>query len=105
MNKEYCLYLEDIQHTGHHGPEGESKVGDKYDRRRNTYCRLIPTRNFIKGESIGILYYETIEEYKKLLTAHNICTTPFVSYSEDDDYVILRTMNSIYRFKKILMDQ
>ncbi len=99
MNEEYVLFLEDILHTGNHGPEGESKVGDKYDRRRNTYCHLIP-EDPSPGESVQILHYYDPEDMERQLPVNCTFTTPFVSMTEDNDYVYLRTVNSIYKFKK-----
>ncbi len=99
MNKEIRLYLEEILHTGHHGPEGERKVGEKYDNRRNTYCRLLP-ENPQRGESVTILHYDDIESWKSLSPVFCTFTTPFDCLTEEEKYIVMRTLNSIYRFRK-----
>ena len=99
MNKETILYLEEILHTGHHGPEGERKVGEKYDKRRNTYCRLIP-ENPQFGESVTILHYNDPEDWHSLPPVFCTFTTPFEYITEEDKYIVMRTLNSIYRFRK-----
>lgn len=103
-NIKFALFLEDILHTGNHGPEDKSKVGEKYDRRRDTYCRIDPISPIHK-DSVTIVHYSNLEDWKNFDTDFYTFTTPLVSLDEEKDYVILRTINSVYRFKKVFLDQ
>lgn len=89
--------IEDIRHTGHHGEKGTSKIGEKYDRRRGhkiyLYAPLEQYEQF-KGESIMLMDGDSEDE------DWFIMTTPLVEIREQDVYVELETLNSIYILRR-----
>lgn len=78
----------DILHTGHHGPAGVSKEGEKYAARRNRVFSLDMT---------------TLEEGNTLTFFPVIkWTTPFEKYWVDElNYHHILTLNSEYILEEI----
>lgn len=95
-NKEYFI-IEDIKHTGHHGPKGESKRGCKYDYRRGHKIYLFsPLSKYEKYKDCSIRLMDGELEGNQRF----IRTTAFVELRENDDVVELETLNSIYVLKR-----
>lgn len=99
--------IEDILHTGNHGPEYESKVGEKYDRRRGKVLLLDMYSLETINNSLE-LYLFDIYEFNEAssgrldeLIGKVVITTPFKSLYVSGDYTMLRTLNSIYKLKEI----
>ena len=84
MRKRYKII--DILHTGHHGKEGESKVGEKYDRRR--------------GRDFSI----DLDEYNPgdtLILFPVVYTTPYEKSWSDDEFTYIKTLNSVYVVREL----
>lgn len=84
------------------GPYKESKVGQKYDFRRN--------RNYIIDE-YPVKYADTdlkskylchVDEYGRVLPT-GVITTPCIREYNEDGYHWLETENSFYKFEKVDM--
>ena len=94
----------DILHTGHHGPEGQSKVGAKYDRRRGKVA-FVNVENFVPGNGL-VLHLFDKEDYENLsnlvvLTTNALYTTVFENFYESEGFSYLKTMNSLYKLKRL----
>lgn len=97
-NKERIYFIiEDIKHTGHHGPKGESKVGYKYDYRRGHRIFLFaPLLQYQQAKGSSILLMDGEADGEQWF----IVTTPFVELRENEYYVELETLNSVYVLRK-----
>ena len=99
--------IKDILHTGHHGNEFESKIGEKYDRHRNKLL-LLNMDSLIQDRSLRLQIFN-IDEYNDIVNgrisesnSHNtIYTTAFERIYEDKGYSMLRTLNSIYKLEEV----
>lgn len=94
----------DILHTGHHGKENESKVGEKYDERRKKIA-FIDVNTIVPGFSIYFILINK-EDFEKLdkineLEVDTLITTRFENVYEKNGYTYLRTLNSIYKLKYV----
>ena len=82
------LKILDIKHTGHHGEYGTSKVGAKYDERRNKEFDFSES-DFIKGARL-MFFLENHEH-------GGIITTAFKEKRMiSEDIMEIETLNSIY---------
>ncbi len=95
----------DILHTGYHGKEFESKVGEKYDNRRGKI--MILDENSLKP-GFGLRYElfdeeeakKVNDEHAEEITCSCIYTTNFEKMYEENGFTMLRTLNSIYKLEK-----
>lgn len=94
------LFLEDILHTGHHGPEGESKVGEKYDKRRG-HVTMFYEDGLCDRMSVTLLHFTWDEEDGCYYLCRRTHTTPFEVLYTENGYTMLRTLNSIYKFREL----
>ncbi len=92
----------DILHTGHHGPEGMSKEGAKYDGRKDKVL-LLEMDLINRGRGIILHLYD--KSFFQILDrgiepderqAMDIYTTNFEKMYEENGKLMLRTLNSIY---------
>lgn len=77
----------DILHTGHHGPFGKSKTGEKYDRRRGKVFSL-DMDSLRVGESLC---------FPPII----VWTTPFEKFFYADGYYHIVTLNSEYIVEEV----
>jgi len=94
----------DILHTGHHGVEFESKVGKKYDIRRNKIA-LINMDEVIPGKMVTFILFDknefkNIDDSNHYIANEPLYTTSFEKIYEKDEFTYFRTLNSIYKLKK-----
>ena len=99
--------IEDILHTGHHGPEDESKVGAKYDDRRGKMF-VLDTSELEVGEPAVFKLYnkkdiDDSDNNSAVLDIpyQHLYTTIFEKIYEEDGYTMFRTLNSIYKLKDL----
>lgn len=88
MTKNYKII--DIQHSGNKAEKGLPKVGDKYDRRRGQ----VVTIDFDEYEPGNILVFNQD-------TRAFLYTTPFVGITNDEHYIYVETVNSIYVLEEV----
>ena len=98
--------IEDILHTGNHGMAYESKVGEKYNRRRKLLLLDMSKLNTV-NESLEFNLFDIYEFNEAVngrldeLVRKVLVTTPFKSLYTSGDYTMLQTLNSIYKLKEI----
>lgn len=92
------FFVVDILHTGKDGKEFESKVGVKYERRKNKVL-ILDIDDLIKGQNLNLTVYEEVEEENKTkkIEGYSLLTTAFEKIYEENGYIYLRTLNSIYQ--------
>lgn len=94
----------DILHTGHHGKEFESKVGKKYEVRKNRIL-ILNLDDLEKDHGLVLNLFGNLETNKETnpepVNVFQVYTTPFEELYEKDNFVYLRTLNSIYKLKKL----
>lgn len=99
--------IEDILHTGNHGTAYESKVGEKYNRRRGKLLLLDINKLNTVNECLEFNLFDIYEFNEAIngqldeLVRKVLITTPFKSLYTSGDYTMLRTLNSIYKLKEI----
>ena len=102
----YQLFeIDDILHTGHHGVEYESKVGKKYDIRRNKIA-LVNMDEAIPGKMVTFTLFDknefkNIDDSNHYISNEPLYTTSFEKIYVKNEFTYFRTLNSIYKFKKI----
>ncbi|MGN0438044.1 MAG: hypothetical protein ACI4F4_05920 [Lachnospiraceae bacterium] len=93
--------IEDIRHTGHHGPKGESKEGHKYDYRRGHRIYLYgPLSQYEQYKDCSIALMDGEFEGERWF----VLTTPFVELRDNNDIVEFETLNSVYILRRINED-
>lgn len=102
--------LTDILHTGNHGAAGESKQGAKYDERRGKTIYINPSDLRVGRGAVLIVLVgdepcsEVIYNVEGLRW-YCLHTTPYVDAVNKDGYVMLRTINSVYKLKPVNFDE
>ncbi len=98
------FYVVDILHTGHHGKEMESKVGEKYDRRRNKIL-LLDMDSLRLNHTIVLNLFDEDEFEDKTdadcISVDKVYTTAYEKMYKENDLIYLRTLNSIYVLEEL----
>lgn len=107
--------LTDILHTGNHGAAGESKQGAKYDERRGKTIYINPSDLrvgrgavlivLVRDEPCSEVTYSEVLYNVEGLRWYCLHTTPYVDTINKDGYVMLRTINSVYKLKPVNFDE
>lgn len=94
----------DIYHTGNSGEEFERKVGLKYDMRRDKLVKLDIHKLYIGSQAI-LTMLDKDEAFNKEAKGRLLVTTELEKIYREDDYLFLRTLNSIYKLEEYINDK
>lgn len=89
MKKIYTII--DIQHSGNTGMRGMSKVGHKYEARKNKKYK-VKLDEYSLGDTVILVPCDD--------KSHSIFTTPLVDFETNGEYTYMETVNSIYVLKE-----
>ena len=93
MGGDNMYIIRDILHTGNSGRRGDPKDGYKYNCRRWSRVTL---GEMIPGHST-LIFFDEPDGYD----GRYIMTTPVIGYKENDEGIIMETINSIYVLERI----